>query len=408
VAPHPILILRNTVRTYAWGSRTAIADLLGAPFPTAEPQAELWMGAHPGAPSRVVTDEGEIPLDAWIARDPEAILGPSVAARFGAKLPFLFKMLAVERPLSIQAHPSLEQARAGFARENAAGIPLGDPKRSYKDDNHKPELICALTPFQALSRFREVGDIAATFEALAVPEFAEIVAALRADPRRDNLARFFRASMTGGSQIQTSALTRARAIASDCGGEDTSWSWVCRLSELYPDDMGALAPLFLNLVTLEPGEAMFLGPGEPHCYLGGTALEIMGNSDNVLRGGLTAKHIDVEELLATLTFAAGPIERISPVRIDAGEERYPAAAEEFAFSILRVAEGTKYNIHCDRGAEIVLCSEGAVRLRSDGDGSQLDLERGESVFVPADAEGYSITGQGTLYRATAGIGGSCQ
>lgn len=402
VAPHPIRILHNTVRDYAWGSRTAIADLLGAPSPTAEPQAELWMGAHPSAPSRVGTDAGELPLDEWIASDPEAILGPRVAARFGGKLPFLLKVLAVEKPLSIQAHPNREQARAGFAREEAAGVPLDDPTRSYKDDNHKPELICALTPFRALSRFREVAEIAASFEALAVPELAEVVGALRASPGRDSLARFFRASMTANAEMRRSALERARALAAERGAEGVNWSWVHRLCELYPDDMGSLAPLILNLVELEPGEAMFLGPGEPHCYLGGTAVEIMGNSDNVLRGGLTTKHVDVEALLETLTFEAGAAECLAPVRADSGEDRYPAPAEEFALSIRRVSEGESCHFRCDRGAEIVLCSDGSLRLLSDGDGAPLSLERGESAFVPADARGYEAAGQGTLIRATAG------
>jgi mannose-6-phosphate isomerase len=172
--------LANPVRNYAWGSHRAIAELLGQPVPSAQPEAELWLGAHPSAPSRVQTDDGEVPLDAFIARDPVGVLGPGTALHFHESLPFLLKVLAAEQPLSLQAHPSAAQARAGFARENAAGIPLGADARCYRDPNPKPELICALTPFSALCGFRPLAELRANLEALAQPELEPCVAPLRA------------------------------------------------------------------------------------------------------------------------------------------------------------------------------------------------------------------------------------
>jgi mannose-6-phosphate isomerase len=360
------------------------------------------MGAHPSAPSRVVTEAGEIALDAWIARDPQAVLGADVAARFGGKLPFLLKVLAAEQPLSIQAHPDLEQARAGFARENAARIPLDSPQRCYRDDNCKPELICALTPFHALCRFRVIGEIAAHFETLGARELAGGVTALREQPTSEGLARFFRTWMTLAPEIRESVLSRAVSVAAERGGGAPAWYWVSRLAQLYPNDVGVLAPLFLNVVTLEPGQAMYLPPGEPHSYLGGVAVELAANSDNVLRGGLTTKHVDVEELLAILSFSSGAVERLAPMQTAGGAEQYAAPVDEFALSVHRRVSGAAHEISCDGHVEILLCTQGSVQLRGEFEHATTSLERGTSVFVPAGVQSYRIEGEGTLYRATAG------
>jgi mannose-6-phosphate isomerase len=397
-----IRLLRNPVRKYAWGSRTAIPELLGQPSPAPEPQAELWMGAHPSAPSRVVTEAGEIPLDEWIARDPQAVLGADVAARFGGKLPFLFKVLAAEQPLSIQAHPGLEQARAGFARENAAGISLDSPQRCYRDDNRKPELICALTPFHALCRFRVIGEIVAHFETLGARELVGGVSALREQPTPEGLARFFQTWMTLDPEVRKSVLARAGSVAAERGGDAPAWYWVSCLAQLYPNDVGVLAPLFLNVVTLDPGQAMYLPPGELHGYLGGVGVELMANSDNVLRGGLTTRHVDVEELLAILSFASGAVERLAPMQTAAGEEQYVAPVDEFALSVHRMVPGATHEISCDGHVEILLCTQGLVQLRGEFEHAVTSLERGASAFVPAGAQSYRIEGEGTLYRATAG------
>jgi mannose-6-phosphate isomerase len=388
-----ILRLHNAVRSYEWGSRTAIAEILGEP-PSREPQAELWMGAHPRAPSRVRGDEDEIPLDAWIARDPEAALGAEVVVRFGATLPFLLKILAANRPLSIQAHPDRAQARAGFEREERAGIPRDAPGRSYPDPNPKPELICALTPFRALNRFRDPAEIALAFARIGAPELAAELAG-----PGPSLSSFL-ASLLGQSASERQRLLGwATDWAREAAGEDDAAHWVGELARHYPGDIGILAPLFLNLIELAPGEAMFLPPGELHAYLGGVGLELMGSSDNVLRGGLTSKHVDVPELLAALADRSGPVERLRPEPRSRNESVYRTPSPEFALSVIDTRTGGPFEARADHGVEILLCSAGACEVAAAGHPS-LALARGDSAFVPACAPGYRISGAAVVHRAS--------
>lgn len=332
-----------------------------------------------------------MPLDAWIARDPTALLGAEGAERWEGRLPFLFKVLAAARPLSIQAHPSLAQARAGYARENGAGLAPDAPNRCYRDPNHKPELICALTPFTALDRFRRPAEILRGFEALGVE--GEALAPLH-EGGRDGLARGFEALMTPGAERDR--LLEAAVRAARSADASPEHAWVARLAEAWPGDVGALAPLLLNLVRLEPGEALYLPAGELHSYLEGVGVELMANSDNVLRGGLTEKHVDVPELLATLSFESGPAERLRPRPAAAGEQRYAAPVEEFALSVLRAP----YAAPARRGLEILLCTEGEGRLVTAR--QALDVARGAIWLVPAAAPPYRLEGAATLYRAAVG------
>jgi mannose-6-phosphate isomerase len=394
--------LRNPIRNYAWGSHTAIAELLGEASPSEQPQAELWIGAHPGAPSWVETDEGEVPLDAYIARDPVAVLGADVAARFGGKLPFLMKILAAERPLSLQAHPNLQQARAGFARENAAGIPLDAPERCYKDPNHKPELICALTPFHALCRFRMIGEIVHLFEELDAPELAHDVTRLRDSATRDALAHFFANLITSDPATKSSLVARAESAAPRHSGSNDAWAWVARLAEAYPDDLGALAPLYLNIVTLEPGEALYLRAGELHSYLDGVGIELMASSDNVLRGGLTHKHVDTEELLAVLTFDVGIGSILRPDSVDSIDEIYVTPGDDFSFSALHLVPGRSIQREPGRIVEILLCTEGEAEIECVAPTNSLTVRKGQSVLVPAAASAYRIRGRAHINRATVG------
>jgi mannose-6-phosphate isomerase len=387
--PH---LLRNPIQRYAWGSRSAIPALLGVP-PDGEPQAELWIGAHPKAPSRVVNDRGELPLDRWIEKCPEEILGPAVAARFGGELPFLLKVLAAELPLSIQAHPSAEAARAGFARENAAEIPRDAPHRSYRDPHHKPELICALTRFEALCGFREIAEIQGDFGRLDCDVLVEEVAGL-ADVR--GLPHFFAALLRLSGTQRERLLAAARSRAQTESGP--VWAWVDRLLDLHGDDVGALAPLALNLLVLEPGEALALPAGVLHSYLGGMGVELMANSDNVLRGGLTSKHVDVDELLSVLTWETGPGAVLTPRERGAGEARYAISAAEFELSVLRVGSGAAYDARERRSVEILLWTEGGGRIAA-GPGDALSCARGSAVVVPAAAPRYRIEGEGVIYRA---------
>jgi len=392
----PVLVLDNAIQNYAWGSRTAIAELLGRPTPSAEPEAELWIGAHPKAPSRIAEPKGKGTLDRAIQDDPVGLLGSEVCDRFGNELPFLFKVLAAQEPLSIQAHPNQEQARSGWARENAEGIPLDAARRNYRDLNHKPELLCALTPFVALKGFRAADETARALEPIGRPELAAEIGRLAREQTPVALRSLFARLMTIEPEEREALLKRAAAQAARRPG-DPAWRWVKSLMSRHPGDMGALAPLYLNLVTLAPGQAVFLPSGELHAYLEGTALEIMANSDNVLRGGLTPKHVDLQELLTTLVFDAHAPELLQAEDSGPGEKSFRTPAREFELGFLEVGPGRPFTATGGRGVEILLQLEGACRLTSDG--SEIALARGRSVLVPAALESYVLEGEGRIARA---------
>ena len=397
---HRIAPLDNEIQHYAWGSHTALAELLGAAAPSPEPEAELWMGAHPKAPSRVLGDGAEASLPELIRCDPEGLLGPEVARRFAGKLPFLFKVLAADRPLSIQAHPNAAQAAAGFAAENAKGLAADAPERNYRDANHKPELICALTRFRALKGFRRIGDALDRLERLDLPELVERVAAFRADPTRRGLACFFHEQLTLSpaecARIAAAAAERAALLAA----EDRAFAWIDILQRHHPGDVGVLAPLLLNTVELAPGQALHLGAGELHSYLGGVGIELMASSDNVLRGGLTPKHVDVDELMRVLTFADGDAQVLESRPRAAGEAVYVTPAREFELSVLRVAEDVSHERAGERGVEILICTAGAGRIVAPSQAAPVPWRRGVTLLVPAAAGPYRVEGVGELYRAS--------
>ena len=392
-------LLKNSIQEYAWGSRTAIPELLGQSVPADKPQAELWMGAHPKAPSQVLADGLWRSLPEVIQESPEETLGQKVAARFSNQLPFLFKVLAAAKPLSIQAHPNKEQAGQGFVRENELGIPLDAPHRNYRDDNHKPEIICALTPFWALNGFRKIGETLSLLEEARIPGLAEIVLFLQSHPNRAGLKKFFNHLMTTDSGKQRKIVEQAVNAAEKRTHEEPVWTWMIKLNEEYPGDMGVLSPIFLNLVRLEPQQAMYLPAGELHGYLEGVGIELMANSDNVLRGGLTPKHIDVQELLAVLNFTDGDLNILSPENLTPGEAAYNTEAEEFVLSVLRIKKAAPFSSSRDRSVEMMMCTEGEVSVTDLRIGDITRLTRGISIIVPAAVEQYSIEGDGILYKA---------
>lgn len=394
-----ILILKNPIHEYEWGSRTAIAELLGEPAPSPRPQAELWMGSHPRAPSSARISGRWERLPDLIARAPEEILGRRVAERFGARLPFLFKVLAAAKPLSLQAHPSAAQAREGFLREEQARIPLNARERCYRDDAHKPETLCALSPFSALCGFRRIPEILANLRDLAIEGLDPEIQALEESPDAAGLRRFFAGLLTLEPD-RRKAVVRATVRAAEARGADTpERRWILRLHEEYPEDVGVLSPLLLNCIRLEPAQALFLPAGELHTYLEGVGVEIMANSDNVLRGGLTKKYVDVPELLRILSFRDGPVEILAPE--ERGPElRYPARAEEFQLSAVRVRPGAPYAGPPDRNVEVWIAAEGRVRVESGSGGEAIEVRRGASFLVPAALPGYAIRGDGLLYRAS--------
>jgi mannose-6-phosphate isomerase len=393
-------ILKNTVQPYAWGSVTAIPKLLGRKTPSNHPQAELWMGAHPAAPSLVHYQDRWTPLPVLLRDSPKEILGNRVVERFGPRLPFLFKVLAAATPLSIQAHPNLEQARQGFEKENALGIPLDAPHRNYKDGNHKPECICALTPFTALTGFRGVSNIRRLLGAVAPPLLTPGLNALARQPDIHGLKAFFTMLMTlergARQQLIDHAVSRAVSLAK----ENNGYQWMLRLHERYPADVGVLSPLLLNLVRLMPGQAMFLPAGELHAYLDGVGIEAMANSDNVLRGGLTPKHVDVAALLSVLTFEERTVEILSDEKNRMGDQVYAGKAREFVLSVIRVSAAYGYAGGADRSVEILICTQGeATIIESDG-GREVPIKKGISVIIPAAVASYGIEGAATLYKAT--------
>ncbi|MDT4974218.1 MAG: mannose-6-phosphate isomerase [Pseudonocardiales bacterium] len=389
-----VLALDGVIRHYAWGSRTAIPELLGIE-PDGEPAAELWFGAHPDDPSPA--PDHDTTLDALIAAGPDELLGAASVARFGPRLPFLLKVLAVDSALSIQVHPTIEQAQAGFAAEDAAGIARDAPNRNYRDTNHKPELLCALTPFEALCGLRPVEDTLRLFDAWDVAELAPVHELLTGP---DGLCAAFTALLTldDPASLVAAVVARAATVA-----PDDEWAGVAGAVRLvaadFPGDVGVVLGLLLNHVRLGPGEAIYVGAGTVHCYLRGTGVEVMANSDNVLRCGLTPKHVDVAEVLKITDFSPLDEPRFPAEDGGCGLSFAPPVAD-FALSVIDI---DAYKGSCAVGGQgpyIVLCTEGRVRVEAIG--ASVELSPGLAAFVAAREPAYTVRGTGRVYAATVG------
>jgi len=376
-------MLEGVVQRYAWGSTTAIPELLGT-VADGGPQAELWLGAHPAAPARV----GGERLDEIVAGDPIGSLGRPALDRFGARLPFLLKVLAAAQPLSLQAHPSAARAAAGFAEESAAGIPLDAPERRYRDGFHKPELLCALTPFHALCGFRPVAATMALLDQLGLADLPAFAPLITGD-LRGTVGGLL--SLPNGQRADVAATIAEAAEATD-GPEAT---WARRIAATHPGDPGIGVALLLNLVELEPGQAIFLAAGNLHAYLEGVGIEIMGSSDNVLRGGLTPKHIDVHELLSILNFEPGPSPVVLP-RLDGTVRRYDTPAAEFTLALVDLGPVPAV-IPGDR-PRVVLGLEGEASLATST--GEVRVRRGAAAWIPAADGDLALTGDGRVAVAS--------
>jgi mannose-6-phosphate isomerase len=371
--------ITNTPRDYAWGSSTAIADLLGT-TPSGGPEAELWLGAHPGSPSRIVGSDD------------------TLSDALDGRLPFLLKVLAAASPLSLQAHPTMEQAAAGFERENALGIPLDAPNRNYKDAFHKPELIFALSDtFRALCGFRAAHAITSTVERMigAMPGDSALNGFSDRLESDDDLRAAFEWLVTGGDDVDELV---AAVVEAASGLEGDNFTLVRELAEAYPGDPGIVVSLMLNLVTLRPGEVLYLPAGNIHAYVEGLGIELMAASDNVLRGGLTPKHVDVPELLSVLDFSPVPVPYLEPISLPGGVALYRPGVPDFELAVVsEPVDGTRYEL---AGDSIVLCTSGSFTLT--GESGSAVVERGASFFVTADERALTITGDGALFIAGPG------
>ena len=389
------------VRHYDWGTADFIPRLCGRE-PTGRPEAELWFGAHAEAPAGVVLscpNPVEVPLDRVIADRQDEVLGPGA---IGATLPFLTKILSAARPLSIQAHPNREQAVRGFAAETTGAHPVAVTDRNYRDQNHKPELLYALTPFSALSGFRPAAEAAQLLAALGVEQLRPDIQRLASEGAaayRPLLEALYRHT---GTDLASAAVDAARRPSTEGAPScREAMHWVVRIATHHPDDPLVVAPLFLRLIRLDPGEALFTGPGVPHSYLEGSALEVMASSDNVLRLGLTSKRVDAGELLDILVYETADVALMKP-RVDeqpwGRRSGFQPPVDDFRLDFLQIGGHGEAPLHSDGRARIVLALEGEIEVRN-ALGAQL-LHPGEAALLPAAAKTVTATGPGSLALTT--------
>lgn len=385
--------IENVLRDYAWGSTTAIASLLGRPE-SGRPEAELWIGAHPDSPSvaHLPEDGSRSPLDALISSDPEHFLGAESVSAFGPRLPFLAKILAAAQPLSLQVHPSLEQAREGFARENEAGIDPHAAHRNYRDDNHKPEMILALTPFEALCGFRPAAETRKILQHVAAAfhgggQAPELLRALLGDLDGPDegaaLRRAFERLITGGTDVAEETALVVAALVSGAPLEpyQAELGTAISLNEKYPGDPGVLISLLLNRISLKPGQAVYLPAGNVHAYLHGLGVEVMASSDNVLRGGLTPKHVDVPELLRTIDFHPVAVPMLDAEKTVLDQDIFRPPFREFQLQRIELGPDAGPVPLAQAGPAVIIVVAGDVYL--DSPKGDLQLSRGGSAFIAA-------------------------
>jgi mannose-6-phosphate isomerase len=396
--------LVNTIQHYDWGSPTRIHELLGT-APDGRPAAELWLGAHPSAPSRARRPGEPRAADSLlelVRRDPDRMLGRRVADEFGPRLPYLLKVLAAERALSLQVHPRPHAARAGFNRENRQGLPTGSPQRSFHDDQHKPEMIVALTEFDALAGLRPAHTVVRLLDGLE-GRLVESVREALGDRRTGVKEAFSRLVAVRGRPAcraeVDAAVASVRARLERGSPTERADATVLLLAEQHPGDPGAIASLLLNRVTLDPGQALYLPPGEVHAYVRGLGVEIMASSDNVLRAGLTSKLVDAEALLECASFQPRPATAPDVDAVDGPGHvtTYRAPVREFGLTLADLAEGETAALHGE-GPRIVLSLDGAPTLRTE-DGTEHPLKHGDSCFAPHAAGRLDVAGPGQVVCA---------
>lgn len=408
--------LTCATRDYAWGSTSLIPRFLGTPA-DGRPQAELWVGAHPSDPARLPDGSR---LDDHIRDHAESALGAHSLQTFGPRLPYLVKALAAAEPLSLQVHPTSQRARIGFELENQAGIPVGSPSRSYQDHFHKPEMIVAITRFEGMAGFRDVEKTARILRLLEHPWADRVAKELgsappfqalhtvvseildqRGDGLRQLVSEVASAAAAAEERGHQSFRTSGRMYLDRASVEREStrlFAQTASLARKYPADPGVLVTLLLNHVVLSPGEAMFLDAGVVHAYSSGFGVEIMASSDNVVRAGLTPKHVDVPELLQIANFTPMPAPLWEPTAVSAHTLTYRPPVAEFALTVAR-EPGDRLP---SEGPRMLLCLDGELVVT--GAHTRHDLRRGQTLFVP-DADGaIALEGDGTVAVASVPLG----
>lgn len=399
-----IFKLKGVVQHYDWGGFDFIPSLLGQPHPSPLPCAELWLGAHGGGASIAELTDGSVPLPDLVTAAPAQVLGVAVAARFQNLLPYLFKVLDARKMLSIQAHPTIAQAQAGFEAEESAGVPLKASTRNYKDRNHKPEVHVALTDFWMLHGFRPLEEIAESLRNVEelqplMPDFAERLelAGNDAAARSALLRELYGHAMVMPQAVVDSLLNPliSRLEKESPTNKDLPDFWAVRAAREFPlpdghRDRGIFSIYFLNLVRLQPGEATYQSAGTLHAYLEGVNVELMANSDNVLRGGLTPKNVDVAELMRVLCFDEGKVDVIHGIDAENGETVYPTPASEFELSRIQCSKDRVYHSGTRAGPDILIVMEGEITATAGVD--KLQFKKGESFFASQDCS-YEITSQ---------------
>ena len=383
---------------YAWGSTSAIPELLGV-ADDGVPWAEAWYGSHPAGPAR---GTGGDALSELIDAEPERLLGEDIIWRFGRRLPFLLKLIAPERPLSLQVHPSQAQAAEGYALEEEAGIALDHPARNYKDTNHKPEMVLALTRFQAVAGFRAPRRAVEVLAGLDSVLARRMRRTLRLNPTRYGIRQVFSdvvSAATRPSPEEIDELVAEISVRFEAGMSPSLRvdSNVLKMAGTFAGDPGIAAALLLNPVTLQPGEALFVPAGSVHAYISGLGVEVMASSDNVLRAGLTPKHIDVPEMLACVDYVAAPPVRPAPEYLSRATRAYYAPVDDFELMVTTVVAADGRLPVPGRGPRILLAVEGAMTLVTQADSQT--LAQGEAVFIGADERSLSVEGEGTLIQA---------
>lgn len=395
--------LDPAVMAYAWGSVSAIPEFCGE-VPDDRVMAEAWFGAHPSG-ATLALDAGRdgeaMTLARLIAEDPAAALGDDVVERIGPHLPYLVKLIAPAEPLSLQVHPNAEQAALGYVREERTGVPVDSPHRTYRDPNHKPEMVYALTQFEAVSGFRaprRVLEILAGLE--HIPLIAKTVERIRQGASVSGMRSALEYVLLGARDRDADVDAVVEAIRERVS-EQTSPSMhsdavALKLAAAHPGDRGVLASLLLNPVTLQPGEVMFVPAGCVHAYLSGLAVEVMASSDNVVRAGLTSKHIDARALLEIVDVKPSPPMRMAAERLSRHVEVFYAPVEEFELAVIEPLESTVEV--GGAGPRIVLAIDGRLDLHSPGE-EPISISRGQAAFL-THAEEVTVTGPGRLARAS--------